>query len=50
MCLEISNRYEIEFIEIGTERDHVHFLLQSVPKYSVLKIVTLLKSILAREI
>ena len=50
VCLEISNRYEIEFIEIGTEGDHVHFLLQSVPKYSVSKIVTLLKSILAREV
>ena len=25
VCLEISKRYEIEFIEIGTDQDHVHF-------------------------
>ena len=27
-CEEISKRYEIQFLEIGTERDHVHFLVQ----------------------
>ena len=30
-CLEISKRYEIQFLEIGSEGDHVHFLIQSVP-------------------
>ncbi len=30
-CLGISQRYEIEFLEIGADQDHVHFLLQSVP-------------------
>jgi putative transposase len=34
VCLEISKRYEIEFIEIGTDKDHVHFLIQSVPALS----------------
>ena len=34
VCLEISKRYEIRFLEIGTEGDHVHFLIQSVPMYS----------------
>ena len=34
VCLEISKRYEIEFIEIGTDKDHVHFLIQSVPMMS----------------
>ena len=28
VCLEISKRYEIRFLEIGTEGDHVHFLIQ----------------------
>ena len=32
VCEEISWRYEIEFLEIGTDQDHVHFLVQSVPK------------------
>ena len=50
VCLEISNRYEIEFIEIGTDKDHVHFLVQSVPMYSAKKIVQTVKSITAREI
>ena len=50
VCLEISKRYEVKFLEIGTDQDHVHFLVQSVPSYSPTKIVTLLKSILAREL
>ena len=49
-CLEIEKRYEIKFIEIGTDKDHVHFLLQSVPMYSVKKIIQTIKSITAREI
>ena len=50
MCLEIEKRYQVRFLEIGTDKDHVHFLVQSVPTYSVTKIVTLLKSLTAREI
>ncbi len=50
ICLDIEDRYQIKFLEIGTDKDHVHFLIQSVPTYSVTKIVTLLKSITAREL
>ena len=50
VCMDISKRYEIRFLEIGTEGDHVHFLIQSVPSYSPTKIVTRVKSITAREI
>lgn len=28
-CDEISKRYPIYFLEIGTDKDHVHFLIQS---------------------
>ncbi|MDR1000709.1 MAG: IS200/IS605 family transposase, partial [Clostridiales bacterium] len=28
VCEEISERYEIEFLEIGVDKDHVHFLVQ----------------------
>ena len=49
-CEEISKRYEIKFLEIGAERDHVHFLVQSVPSYSPTKIVTTIKGILSRKI
>jgi Transposase and inactivated derivatives len=50
ICMEISSRYEINFIEIGYESDHVHFLLQSIPFYSVSEIVVKLKSLTAREL
>ena len=48
-CIEIEKRYEVKFLEIGTDRDHVHFLVQSVPMYSVTKLVRMIKSITARE-
>ncbi len=35
---------------IGADRDHVHFLVQSVPTYSPTKIVRTIKSITAKEI
>ena len=50
VCLEIAARYQIEFLEIGTDKDHVHFLVQSVPTYSPTKIITMIKSLTAREI
>ena len=49
-CIEIAKRYEIKFIEIGTDKDHVHFLIQSVPMYSPKKVIQVVKSITAREI
>ena len=49
-CKEIEKRYEIIFLEIGTDRDHVHFLVQGVPTYSPTKIITTIKSITARQI
>ena len=50
ICLEISKRYEVHFMEIGTDKDRVHFLVQSVPKLSATQIVTIIKSITAKEI
>ena len=50
VCMEITKRYEISFIEIGVDKDHVHFLIQSVPMYSPGRIVQIIKSITAREI
>jgi REP element-mobilizing transposase RayT len=45
ICKGIEERYEIQFLEIGTEKDHVHFLVQSVPAYSPEQIVRTIKSI-----
>ena len=49
-CLELSKRYHIHFLEIGTDNNHVHFLVQSIPTYSATKIITIIKSITAREV
>ena len=46
ICIEIEKCYEIRFVEIGME----DFLVQSVPKLAVTKIVTIIKSITAREL
>ena len=50
VCLEIAKRYEIIFVEIGVEKEHVHFLLQSVPSYSPTEVARIVKSVTAREI
>ena len=50
ICEEIEKRYEIRFLEIGTDRDHVHFLIQSVPMYSPTKITKTVKSLTAKGV
>ena len=50
VCKQISERYEIFFVEIGTDQDHAHFLIQSVPAMDIPKIVRIVKSITARQI
>ena len=50
VCIGISERYEIHFIEIGVDEDHVHFLVQSVPVMRPKEIVQKIKSITGREI
>jgi putative transposase len=50
VCLEIAKRYEIRFLEIGTDKDHAHFLIQSIPTYSPSRIVRMIKSLTAQEI
>jgi len=49
-CCEISKRYNIRFLEIGTDKDHVHFLIQTVPIYKLSETVKKIKSITAREV
>ena len=50
VCLAVEARYQLKFLEIGTDKDHVHFLVQSVPAYSVSRLVTIIESLTAREI
>jgi REP element-mobilizing transposase RayT len=50
ICFEITEKYEIEFIEKGADTDHVHFLIQGIPRMSPSEIVRVVKSITGREI
>lgn len=50
VCLEIAKRYQVRFLEIGADKDHVHLLVQTVPTYSVTRIVTVVKSLPAKEV
>ena len=50
VCIGISERFEINFLEIGNDEDHVHFLIQSVPSISVSEISRKLKSITAKQL
>ena len=50
VCLEITDKYGIEFIEIGTDKNDIHYLIQAPPKYSPTQIVTMIKSMTARMV
>ena len=50
VCIGIDKRYEIHFVEIGVDEEHVHFLVQSVPILSPRDIVQTIKSITGKEI
>ena len=50
ICEQIELRYDIRFLEVGTDKDHVHFLIQSLPKFAPTQIIKTVKSITAKEI
>ncbi len=43
ICFDITVIYEIEFIEVGCDNDHVHFLIQGIPAMSPSEIVRIVK-------
>ena len=49
-CRGIEVRYDIRFIEIGTDKDHVYFLIQFVPMMSPTEIIRIVKSITAKRV
>ena len=49
ICLEIEQCHEIYYVEIGTDINHVHFLIQTVPTM-MSTFVQITKSITAREL
>ena len=50
ICSGLEERYTMKFETMGVDEDHVHFLLQSVPKYSPSQIFRLVKSVTARKL
>ena len=50
VCLEFGPAYEIYFLEIGIDDDHVHFLIQTIPNNRFSDIVKKIKSITAKHI
>jgi len=47
ICKGLEKRYTMKFETIGFDEDHVHFMLQSVPRYSASQIFRIVKSITA---
>ena len=50
ICKEIEKRFEINFVEIGADGNHVHFMMQSVPMMSPKQLTQTIKSVTAKEI
>ena len=50
ICLELGVKYEITFLELGADSDHVNFLTQSIPSLSPSLITQTIKSTTAKEI
>ena len=42
--LDISKDYDFEILEMESNKDHIHLLIESEPKISVLQIVRVIKS------
>jgi putative transposase len=50
VCIKLGAMYEMNFIEIGADENHVHFLVQGVPVLSPSRIAQIIKSITAKEL
>ena len=50
ICTAIGECYEMIFVEIGSDIDHVHFLIQTIPSYSPSKVAKIVKSITAKQL
>lgn len=50
VCRGLEERYSMKFETIGFDEDHVHFLLQAVPRYSPSQVFRVVKSITAIQL
>ena len=49
LALELEKRYELHFLEIGIDTDHVHFLIQSIPSYAPADIAHTVKGNISKQ-
>ena len=50
-CMNIQDKYDdMKFIEIGTDQNHVHMLIQTTPSYSLSQTIRVIKSTTSRMI
>ena len=47
---EIEIRYDIEMEKLGADKNHIHLLCSFHPKYSIGKVVKIVKSITAKQL
>jgi putative transposase len=50
ICSYMEVCFEVTFLEIGADGDHVHFLIQTVPTMSPSRLAQLVKSTTSREL
>ena len=50
ICQHIGECYEMIFVEIGSDQDHVHFLIQTIPPHSPTNIAKKVKSITGKKL
>ena len=50
ICNGMEDRHHMKFEIIGFDEDHVHFILQSVPKYSPSQLFRVIKSVTAIQL
>lgn len=50
ICIAFAPAHDMHFVEIGADKDHVHFMIQSVPMMLPSKVAQITKIITAKEI
>tara|TARA_B100000745_G_scaffold291347_1_gene231035 strand:- start:378 stop:779 length:402 start_codon:yes stop_codon:yes gene_type:complete len=49
LALELEKRYELHFLEIGIDTDHVHFLTQAIPVLLPADLANIVKGNVSRQ-
>lgn len=49
IALELEKRYELKFLEIGIDTDHVHFLIQTISSISPSDLANIVKGNISRQ-